>query len=285
MAIEITFGGSGNDPLAIPSAAYTKTGQGFQDADGFTMESIGLSFSLAAGDPGTVYVELYAADGSGYPTGPLLTSTNFAANTLASYPSFTYKTLSLATTISAATQYVVVVYTSAGTHPTSYIYVKATITNPYADGIVVRYNGAAWSQHSSYDFTGTIRSADVPGKATVPAPADDATGVSSNIANLTWTAGANSTDENVYFGASEGGLALVESGNTSESYDMTTHLPLSPGTEYFWRIDSVDSEDDVTTGDVWSFTTLAVSPPAPATWQQLKRLVACADNRFWFEDI
>jgi hypothetical protein len=284
MAIEITSGGSGNDPIAIPSAAYSQSGNTFQDAGGFTMDTISLSLSIAAGNPGTVTASLYATAG-GFPTGAALASDIILQGSIASYPSFTQKAFDLSgVTISPATTYAFVLSAASGSHPTDYVYCKATLGNPYADGQLVRYDGS-WTGFGTTDITFVVRSQDAPSKATGPAPANGVSGVSPNLSALTWTAGVGSTDENVYFGVESGNLTLVESGNTSESYSMTPHIPLNYNTTYYWRIDSLDAEDDVTTGDEWSFTTLALSQPDPTTMKQIKRLVACAENRFWYENI
>jgi hypothetical protein len=91
------------------------------------------------------------------------------------------------------------------------------------------------------------------------------------------------TYENVYFGPS-GNMSQVEILNTSESFDLSSFLPLTYGATYDWRIDSVNDQG-TTTGDVWSFTVLVLNVPAPTTMKQIKRLIACAENRFWYEDI
>jgi len=64
----------------------------------------------------------------------------------------------------------------------------------------------------------------------------------------------------VYFGTD---LTAVTNADTGDAEFMgnqagTTYDPtgdLAPLTTYYWRIDEVDDEDNVTTGDVWSFTT------------------------------
>jgi len=103
-------------------------------------------------------VGIYAADGSGFPTGPVLAEDVFAASELAAYPSFTYKSVDITPAVFEADEsYCFVVSTSSGVWLTSYIYCKATITNPYADGIFVRWNGAEWTDHSSFDVQFTMR--------------------------------------------------------------------------------------------------------------------------------
>lgn len=98
---------------------------------------------------------------------------------------------------------------------------------------------------------------DAPGKASSPSPAHEATDVS--IAQvLSWLAGTGSATRNIYFGTDatpddDGGSSeLVAPGSSALTYDPT----LAYSTTYYWRIDEINFEDDVTTGDVWSFTTL-----------------------------
>jgi hypothetical protein len=127
-----------------------------------------------------------------------------------------------------------------------------------------------------------------PAKATNPSPANSATGVSINQATLTWTQGTGATSEDVYFGPS-GNMSLVESDDTGQSYALAVYLPLGYNTAYQWRIDSKNAIG-TTTGDTWSFTTLALNPPSfsgpgTAAFQIIKRLCACAADTFWYEDI
>jgi len=122
-----------------------------------------------------------------------------------------------------------------------------------------------------------------PDKATSPSPANSATGVSLTQATLTWTEGVGSDYEQVYFGPS-GDMSLVDDNDTDQSFSLASYLPFPYGTTYQWRIDSVNDEG-TTTGDVWSFTTMEFTPPGVSVFQVVKRLCACAENRFWFEDI
>jgi len=125
--------------------------------------------------------------------------------------------------------------------------------------------------------------ASAPDKATSPSPANSATGVSLTQATLTWTEGVGSDYEQVYFGPS-GDMLLVDDNDTDQSFSLASYLPFPYGTTYQWRIDSVNDEG-TTTGDVWSFTTMEFTPPGVSVFQVVKRLCACAENRFWFEDI
>lgn len=91
----------------------------------------------------------------------------------------------------------------------------------------------------------------LPGKATSPAPANGATGVSAST-NLSWSAGTSATSNDVYFGTD----STPDAGELQGNQTGTSFAPgaLAAGTTYFWRVDSVNGAG-TTTGDVWSFTT------------------------------
>ncbi|MHC4694527.1 MAG: alkaline phosphatase, partial [Planctomycetota bacterium] len=102
--------------------------------------------------------------------------------------------------------------------------------------------GVVWS------FT----TAPVPGQASNPSPADEATDVSLTV-DLSWTAGSDATSHDVYFGASDPPEFVQNQAGTT--YDPGT---LVGETTYYWRIDEV-GPGGVTQGTtVWSFTTEAV---------------------------
>jgi len=105
--------------------------------------------------------------------------------------------------------------------------------------------GAVWS------FTTTAP----PRQATNPNPANAATDIANN-ATLSWTAGANATSHDVYFGT-------ISPGTFRGNQPGTTYNPgaLTPGTAYFWRIDEKNAIA-TTTGTVWSFTTAPAAGPA-----------------------
>ena len=92
---------------------------------------------------------------------------------------------------------------------------------------------------------------------------------------------------NVYFGLVSGSLELVSVGQS----DLNLQVPfnLEYDTAYQWRVDSINGE--TTTGDVWTFTTMSLAPPVPSGTPAnglngiitIKRLVAVADNKVWYE--
>ena len=98
-------------------------------------------------------------------------------------------------------------------------------------------------------------------KASNPDPANGATGIDVD-ADLSWSAGIDAVSHDVYFGTDAASLPLVSAEQPGITYDPGT---LDQGVTYYWAIDEHDSGEDVTAGDVWSFTTAV---PPPLTFQQ-----------------
>jgi hypothetical protein len=94
-------------------------------------------------------------------------------------------------------------------------------------------------------------------KPASPAPANLAANVATS-ASLSWT-GTCASSYNVYFGTASPGT--FRGNQISTTYNPGT---LSKQTVYYWRIDAI-SAAGATTGDVWQFTTVPLSPPAKAT--------------------
>ncbi|MGA2091872.1 MAG: fibronectin type III domain-containing protein [Sedimentisphaerales bacterium] len=102
-----------------------------------------------------------------------------------------------------------------------------------------------------------------PDKASLPNPADGATGVNLTT-DLSWTAGSRATSHDVYFGTTSPGT--FQGNQTQTSFDTGI---MASNTTYFWRIDEKNI-GGTTTGDTWSFTTAppdtAPPTPNPLTW-------------------
>ncbi len=109
---------------------------------------------------------------------------------------------------------------------------------------------------------GTATGPPPPGQASNPSPANGATGVSVE-ADISWTAGSDTTSHDVYFGQD----STPDSGEFQGNQPGTTFDPgtLAASTTYYWRIDEV-GPGGTTTGVVWSFTTEAApQPPGQAS--------------------
>jgi hypothetical protein len=90
------------------------------------------------------------------------------------------------------------------------------------------------------------------GKAFNPSPVSGVSNVAIN-ATLSWSAGTGATSHNVYFGTTSPGTFRINQAGTT--YSPGT---LALNTTYYWRIDEVGGFGTIQ-GDVWSFTTAAVS--------------------------
>jgi hypothetical protein len=116
--------------------------------------------------------------------------------------------------------------------------------------------GTVWS------FTTEAAPPPPPGQASNPNPADTATNVGVG-ADLSWTAGSDTTSHDVYFGTSSPGT--FQGNQTATTFDPGA---LANDTTYYWRIDEVGL-GGTTAGNVWSFTTIVAAPgsassPSPA---------------------
>jgi hypothetical protein len=99
-------------------------------------------------------------------------------------------------------------------------------------------------------------------KAWQPDPADGTINVILPL--LKWTKGDTAAFHNVYLGTTPD---LAETNLAASHLTVTTHYAadLTPGTKYYWRVDEVEANGTVHTGDVWWFSTpsLVAFDPQP----------------------
>jgi hypothetical protein len=93
-------------------------------------------------------------------------------------------------------------------------------------------------------------------QASDPYPPDGETNVSIT-ADLSWTAGPYATSHDLYFGTSSPPPFVCNQIETAFDPGM-----MDSGRTYFWRIDEVNKWG-VTTGQLWSFSTIEAPPPPP----------------------
>lgn len=101
-------------------------------------------------------------------------------------------------------------------------------------------------------------------KAQDPEPADGATGVTQPL--LIWAAGENIFWHDLYIGTSPD-LTEADLVAARQMFPMHYHVAgFEAGVTYYWRVDEIEANGTVHTGDVWSFTTvlLRASEPVPA---------------------
>jgi len=110
----------------------------------------------------------------------------------------------------------------------------------------------------------------LPRKTSNPYPADGEQNAGIDI-TLSWTAGLNAVSHDVYLSSYRDAVANADTSDTTGIYRgrqaATSHKPLETlfgwrAAPYYWRIDEVDSEGNITKGDVWTFSTI-FPPPRP----------------------
>ncbi len=143
-------------------------------------------------------------------------------------------------------------------------------------------NACAWVKHyvTGDTYRGFVRIHDTSGqpvvsdlravaeyvavKACNPQPADGATGVTMGL--LQWSPGPFVTWHDVYFGTNPNPGAAEHVARQAAQMNVNYQPTLNPGTTYYWRIDEIDADGTVYTGDVWSFTAMPATAwtPSPA---------------------
>ncbi len=92
-------------------------------------------------------------------------------------------------------------------------------------------------------------------KSSIPNPANGLTNVNSDV-TLSWIKSNLGTAHDVYLGTDSTSLPKVSAKQTAQNYaagNPPTNMKL--GTKYYWRINDYESgTDNLSTGDLWSFT-------------------------------
>jgi len=106
-------------------------------------------------------------------------------------------------------------------------------------------------------------------KAMKPEPVDGAVNVGMPL--LRWTAGDTAAFHAVYFGTTPD-LTAADLKAPRQAIPMYYHAPgLQPGVTYYWRIDEIEANGTIHTGEVWKFRAAAKTagepkPAAGAKW-------------------
>lgn len=124
------------------------------------------------------------------------------------------------------------------------------------NAVTLGYNAGS-SNNVYWDNVKVEQFAPAAAKPTNPGPANGSTTVGIND-DLSWTPGANNSFFDVFFDINPTPTTQVVTNGTLATFDPGTLLP---NMTYYWRVDAKNVLGDVTTGDVWSFTTT----PEPTT--------------------
>ncbi|MBN2132085.1 MAG: hypothetical protein JW741_21470 [Sedimentisphaerales bacterium] len=85
-----------------------------------------------------------------------------------------------------------------------------------------------------------------------PEPADGTIGTAVDGMQLKWLPGATALEHKIYLGTEPDNLTLLATVKEAQFSDLPV---LERGTAYLWRVDEVNADGSVTTGDLWSFGT------------------------------
>jgi hypothetical protein len=134
-----------------------------------------------------------------------------------------------------------------------------------------RINIGAYGGTPEASLSPSERGSRLSDRAFNPYPADGAVDVGKEVdlISLTWTAGLNAISHDVYFGTHIGTVVNADTSDRSDIYrgrqTITSYTPPEGvrlrSTPYYWRIDEVDSQGNITKGDVWTFMTIPPRPP------------------------
>jgi hypothetical protein len=117
--------------------------------------------------------------------------------------------------------------------------------------------GEAWNNPSIF---GTVKLAAGFDSASNPYPRNGTQGVTDAL--LQWTAGESAQSHNVYLGTNPAPGENEFMGNVTET-EYRHPDGLEPITVYYWRIDEVEADGTIHTGDVWTFTSAPLIAHSP----------------------
>jgi hypothetical protein len=138
-----------------------------------------------------------------------------------------------------------------------------TSTASYSPGPLEREQVYFW-RVDEFDafatYQGDVWCFTTPGAVGSPQPAYDATDVALN-ATLSWAPADSAASHQLYFGTDKEVVRNADTGapeyKGSIALDAESYAPglLDAETTYYWRVDEVDAQGNVSTGPLWLFTT------------------------------
>lgn len=286
--------------------------QTFTAGAGYTITSVKLVVNWFSSIPaGDLTVSIKAVDGSNKPTGADLCSGTVACSSLPEHPikTWTEITFGVPYVLTKDIMYAIVIRTAVASPDMVWREVGGGSTYPDGTMCDTANAGSFWSIISASDMMfETWGNPPVPGKPTNPSPTDAASSITLDESPLSWDASDPAADTyEVYFREQGDGWGLIGIAQAGVSFTIDFGT-LDYGITYEWRIDATNVTG-TTTGDTWSFDTITFntilpgasggsggggggggsgeesSPNGENNMLTLRRLVAAADNKIWYEDI
>jgi len=253
-----TPGGSvliAHTPTVGGRVAYLSTGtwrgSTFSVVNSCSLEGVNV-YVKKEGSPGNLYIRVYAADGSGLPTGsPIATITISESDIGTDFDWYLYK-FSSPVPVTGGNDYVITYESGAGGGSNWHIGYEDSYSP--SKGVISYDEGSSWSV-SSYQPNLVLWSTVAPPAPVNPDPADEATDVDFSDYTLSWEDGGEGGNTyDVYIGESEESLTQIASDLAETSLVVPEEDRLSKNvTTWYWRVDA-KNESGTTTGNVWSFS-------------------------------
>ena len=233
--------------------------QTFTTVLSFTITSVKL-LVLREGSPGTVTVSIQGVDGSNKPDGSDVASITDdpSAYTTSSSGEWIEYTFASPYLLSATTRYAIVVRAAGGSSENDIKWRADSSSPAYTNGEILTStdSGNSWTAISSIDaLFETWGNPLIPGKPTNPSPTNAVSSITLDETPLSWDASDPAADTyEVYF--RESGDNWVQVGSAQVGVSWTIDFgTLAYGTTYEWRIDATN-DTGTTTGDTWTFDTI-----------------------------
>jgi hypothetical protein len=115
---------------------------------------------------------------------------------------------------------------------------------------------------SADEVVGIYSTGEDPRRSGSPQPANSALVTLIEATPLSWSAGAEAVEHDVYFSTDQDAVASADATDTTGVYrgrqSATTYTPPEgvewAGGPYYWRIDEINTDGTITTGGIWNFT-------------------------------
>lgn len=292
--------------------------QSWTTVSAYTITAVAL-YCLKDGSPGNITVSIREVDSeTGKPTGEDKCSVTVADSVISAFPTRAWYTFTFDTSyaLDDATQYAIIFRATSGSAFNAF-WPFGYSSSGYANGghATSPNSGSSWSTVSittDMDFR-IYGGTPAPGKPITPSPSDAASSITLDETPLSWVSGGNTDTYEVYFREQGDDWELVGEAQAGVEWTIDFGI-LAYGTTYEWRIDATNAYS-TTTGDTWGFDSIDFnqirvsyrlisggsgsgpydSPPGVqgTDWEYtgesnmltVKRLVAAANSKIWYENI